>query len=135
MELQGDFGTIIGTALTTVLGGLWWLRKQKPGLAQDNLATKQAEADIGIIGRLESECKRLSIQNDKLANSLNEFQLQLVKFQTENNKLSMENNALREENLSLREEIVELRGEVRELSSALLQMQSKRSNCDGCEHA
>lgn len=112
----------LGAITSSVVGLAFWLRRMKPTFAKDDLATKVAEADIGVIDRLERECKRLSEQNDRLANTLNDFQLQVLRLHTENNKLSMENNTLREENLSLREEIMELRTEVAELTRTVMQM-------------
>lgn len=132
-------GTIAGILIT----GAIWLRKLKPSFAVDDKLVAAANADTGIIERLEKECERLADQNTKLANLLNDFQtkngelirdfqMQLLKFQTENQKLAFENNALREENLSLREEIVELRSEssklrneITELTTMVVEMQRK----------
>ena len=113
---QGN-GGVIGSIVTVVMALGWYLRNKKP---QEDKALASIGADIGIIERLERECRRLSEQNDKLANSLNTFQLQILSLQTENAKLHLEGNALREENLSLREEIMELRKEVQELGQELL---------------
>jgi chromosome segregation ATPase len=136
--IQGaDADTVVaalGTLTSVVIGAAFWLRKLKPTFAKDDLATKVAEADMGVIERLEKECKRLSGQNDKLADSLNRFQMEVLKLQTENNKLSMENNALKEENLSLREEIMDLRKEVSELTKMVMEMQRMSPACFGCEH-
>lgn len=111
----------ISKAVFGLAGGvgamLFWFHKAKPGFAKDDLAVKQAEADIGIIDRLDIECRRLSDQNTKLAESLNDFQMQLLDFHTENRKLASENELLRKENSLLRDEIVLLRNEVRELAS------------------
>lgn len=122
MENNDTILAAIGTLTSAVVGGALWLRRMKPTFAKDDLATKAAEADIGVIDRLERECKRLAEQNDRLAISLNDFQMQILKLHTENNKLSMENNTLRGENLSLREEIVELRSEVAALTRTVMQM-------------
>ena len=125
MEPTLSNGEVIGTLGAGLVAAAVWLRKLKPAFATDDKVTAAAVADTGIIERLEKECNRLGAQNEKLANSLNGFQDQLLTFQTENNKLSRENNALREENLSLREEIIELRREVQELSRTLMEMQRK----------
>ena len=124
--------TAIGSVVTTLLGAAFWIRKQKPAFAKDDLAAKQAEADIGIIGRLEKQNDRLSEQVDKLGAQVNQFQFEVIKLQGENNKLSVENNALREENLSLREEIMELRGEIKELTSMVMQLQQAPALCTSC---
>jgi predicted nuclease with TOPRIM domain len=127
-------GEIVGGLVTAILSIGWWVRKQKPGMAMDDKMVAAANADVSIIGRLQGECKRLGEQNDKLAVSLNQFQLQLMDFQTENSKLSRENSALREENLSLREEIMELRIEVQKMTAAMLQMQiSNNEKCSECK--
>ena len=130
----GNLEAIGGVAGAILAGGLW-LRKLKPQFAADDKIAAIANADMGIIERMEKEGKRLSDQNDKMANSLNQFQLQLLTFQTENNKLSMENNALREENLFLREEITELKGKIQELTATVLDMQRLKPVCMMCEHA
>ncbi len=122
-----DAKTVVGGLVTVIMAAAYWLRIKKP---QEDKLIAAASADISIIERLERECKRLSEQNEKLANSLNAFQLQILTFQTENQKLAFENNALREENLSLREEIMELRKEVHELSSELMKIRGKE--CPGC---
>lgn len=114
----------VGTIAGILIAGAVWLRKLKPAFATDDRLAAAANADTGIIERLEKECQRLSAQNVKLAKLVSGFQMQLLTFQTENQKLSFENNALREENLSLREEIMELRKEVQELSKTLLHMQT-----------
>lgn len=124
----------LGTITTAVIGAAFWLRKMKPTFAKDDLAAKAAEADMGVIERLEKQCDRLAKQNDTLADSLNQFQLQIITLQTENNKLSMENAALREENLSLREEIMDLRKEVTELTKTVMDMQKMPLACFTCQH-
>lgn len=116
--VQGN-GGLIGTLTTIVLAAGWWLRNKKP---QEDRGIAAATAEVGIIEQLRSECKRLSEQNAKLAESLNKFQLQIMDLQTENMKLHREANAFREENLSLREEIVELRKELQDLGAEVLKM-------------
>jgi cell division protein FtsB len=135
MEIGGV--EAVGSIAATLIAGAIYLRKLKPAFAMDDRIAKGANADVGIIDRLEKECARLSDQNTKLANLVNDFQtkngelirdfqFQLLTFQTENQKLSFENNALREENLSLREEIAELRKEVQALGASLLEMQKEQ---------
>ena len=129
-----DATTALGTLTTAVIGAALWLRKLKPVFAKDELAAKAAEADIGVIERLERECQRMSEQNTKLADNLNRFQLQIITFQTENQKLSLENNSLKEENLSLREEIMDLRKEVAELTQMVMKVQTMSPECLRCPH-
>lgn len=126
--------TALGGIGSAVVGLALYMRKLQASFAQDALATKAATADVGVIERLERECKRLSEQNEKLAENLNKFQLQIMTFQTENQKLSFENNSLKEENLSLREEIMELRGEVSELSKTMMEIQARPPACMVCKH-
>lgn len=110
MEINNDtlLNSIYGITAAVVSLGLY-LRKLKPTFAKDDLITRQAEADMGVISRLEHECQRLHDQNTLLAETLSNFQLELIKFKTENQILSYENSSLREENRLLREEIVQLR--------------------------
>ena len=124
----------LGTLTSALIGAAFWLRKMKPTFAKDDLAAKAAEADMGVIERLEKQCDRLAEQNGTLATSLNQFQLQIITLQTENNKLSMENAALRDENLSLREEIMDLRKEVAELTKTVMDMQKMSPACFTCQH-
>jgi predicted RNase H-like nuclease (RuvC/YqgF family) len=132
--IQENIGGALGTAIAAIIAMAITFKKMKPGFALDEKVVAAAAADNGIIERLERESKRLSDQNDKLANNLNAFQLQIVTFQTENQKLSFENNALKEENMSLREEIMELRREVQELGKELLRIQRDMPNCQLCPH-
>ncbi len=131
--------TLIGGLVSAIIAGALALRKMKPVFAKDDLAAKAAEADIGVIERLERECNRMSAQNDTLANSLNQFQLQLVTFHTENQKLAMENNALKEENLSLREEIIELKREISDLTKMVMELERRKPDepttvfCEKCQ--
>lgn len=124
--------TAVGSLVTGLVGAAFWIRKAKPGFAKDDLTTKQAEADLGVIERLERECKRLSDQNEKLANLVNEFQLQILRLQTENNRMSLENSALKQENVALREEIIELKNDIAELTKLVSEMQQSRPACATC---
>ena len=126
--------TALGGLTSLVLGAALWIRRMKPTFAKDDLAAKAAEADMGVIERLEKECKRLSEQNDRLSQSMNQFQMQIIQFQTENQKLSFENNALKEENLSLREEIIELKKEVSDLTKMVMELQGHKPDCHNCPH-
>ena len=130
--IQENVGGALGGAISVILGAALYMKRMKPTFALDEKVVATVAADNGIIDRLERESKRLSEQNDKLANSLNAFQIQLLTFQTENQKLSFENTALKEENFSLREEIVELRSEVNALGKELLRIQQNIPNCYTC---
>ena len=132
--IQENIVASITTAVSAITGMAFLFKKLKPGFALDEKVVVAAAADNGIVARLEKESKRLSDQNDKLAGSLNAFQLQIITFQTENQKLSFENNALREENMSLREEIMELRKEVQGLGLELLRIQREIPNCSQCPY-
>lgn len=106
-----------------VIGAALWLRKIKPDLAVSDKVAAIANADTGIVERLEKECNRMARQNDILADKVNEFQLQLLNLTTENAKLHQEVCAMREENS-------DLRNEIRELTEKL----NKAANfCVGCE--
>lgn len=101
-------GGVIGALVTAILSIGWWVRKQKPGIALDDKVVAAAQADVGIIQRLEKEANRLADQNNILAEQLNRLQLELMKLSTENAKLHLEIVGLREENSDLRKELKEL---------------------------
>ena len=97
-------GAFVGLVVVAAL----WIRKLKPSWAVDDKLAAAANADVGIIGRLEREAKRLADQNESLAKSVNALQVEVTKLVGENAKLHAEVQSLREENHALRVEIREL---------------------------
>ena len=59
-------GAFVGVAVVAAL----WIRKLKPSWAVDDKLVAAANADVGIIGRLEREAKRLADQNESLDKSV-----------------------------------------------------------------
>lgn len=119
----------IGTIAAVLISLALWLRRLKPTFAKDDLATKAAEADVGVIARLERECLRMEQHNNTLSELVAKFQLQVVTLQEENGKLAIENRVLRDENSSLRQEIGELRQEIAELTRAVAEIRKAPCTC------
>lgn len=109
----------IGGVAGVLIAAALWIRKLKPSLAVDDKLAAAANADTGIIERLEREADRLSKQNDILAENLNKLQLELVKLSTENGKLHLEIIGLREENAEMRRENAELNRKIDTLMTEL----------------
>jgi FtsZ-binding cell division protein ZapB len=125
MEPSGfSNGEVIGGLTGFVAVAAYFMRKLKPGFANDEVSIAGSKADVGIIKRLGDECDRLAAQNTELAESVNRLQLETVKLSTENSKLHLEIIGLREENAELRRENKEMRKEREELMTEMAELKA-----------
>jgi FtsZ-binding cell division protein ZapB len=124
MEPSFSNGEVVGGLTGFVAVAAYFMRKLKPGFANDDVSVAGSKADLGIIDRLTKECDRLSTQNGELADSVNRLQLETIKIATENSKLHIEIQALREENAELRRENKEMRREREELMTEMVELKA-----------
>ena len=96
----------VATALVALGFGVRWAITH---WKQSGLEGQKVDAESNLIASLNDEVKRLGDQNDRLAERLNEMQLQSVLLREEIGELRLENGRLRREITDLHREIERLR--------------------------
>lgn len=86
--MSTDFWGEVNTSTAVLMGALGaavlGLRRILTGWATGKSEASKAMAEVDIVEQLRSEVARLADQNDKLAKTVNELQLQLIEVRREN---------------------------------------------------
>lgn len=132
-----DFETIkeaAGWAAAAVMGGFIGIRKVMRFTAANDASIEHARADESLVKGLRTELERLSGQNGRLADALNELQNNVTVLLKQVGGLQVENARQARELLDLRSENVRLQNKVDVLHEEIETLRTSPGTHDS-EHA